>query len=262
MKTLAFVAIAALFLSVFACESNVKEEESTCLPVNMTVTLVQGSMTSKIIADFHYLPESDLIDHITWSTHQTHFFEYDASGRLKVVRVMKVDYKVQEERWFVYNGSLVERVDLVTRNLDYVYLEPVDSTYTGFIEMEYNGNQVVRESEYEMKANGHKEVLVRNASYEYDYQGNLTGSTVTDVKSGDSEHQNMSYDQSKHPFGGLHYYFMGDSYVNNMISKTLVESEFEYTYDIQLNEYGYPDQIFEKLGSANTRIFRYSYSIK
>ena len=262
MKTLPFFVIAALFLSVFACEGTMKEEETNCLPVNMTITLVQGSMTSKLIADFHYLPESDLIDHITWSNHQTHFFEYDASGRLMVVRIMKVDYKVQEERWFNYDGSLVNRVDLVTRNLDYVYLEPVDSTYTGFIQLEYNGNQVTRETEYEMKANGHKEVLVRDARYEYDPQGNLTGSTVTDPKTGTSEHQSMSYDQSKHPFGGLHYYFAGDSYVNNMVSKKLVESEFEYTYDLQLNEYGYPDQISEKLASSNTRIFRYSYLVR
>ena len=89
MKTFSFFAIVALFFSLVACESAPEEVETICMPVNMTITLVQGSMTSKIIADFHYVPESDLIDHITWSNHQTHFFEYDASDRISVVRKMK-----------------------------------------------------------------------------------------------------------------------------------------------------------------------------
>jgi hypothetical protein len=51
-----------------------------------------------------------------------------------VVRAIKVDVKVQEEKWFVYDDFLVERVDLVKRNLDYTYLEPLDSIYTGYVE--------------------------------------------------------------------------------------------------------------------------------
>lgn len=262
MKTFSFFAIAALFFTLVACDSAPEEEETICLPVNMTITLVQGSMTSKIIADFHYVPESDLIDHITWSNHQTHYFEYDASDRLAVVRAMKVDAKVQEEKWFVYDGSLVERVDLVIRNLDYVYLEPMDSIYSGYIEFEYNGNQVTRESEYEITANGHMEEFVRNVSYEYDIEGNLISRTESNPKTGETEHLTMSYDKSKHPFGGLQYYFNGESFVNNMVSKSVQETEFEYTYDLRLNEYEYPDIVYEKLGSTNTRIFKYGYTIK
>jgi hypothetical protein len=262
MKSYPLFAIAALFFSLVACDSTPEEEETICLPVNMTITVVQGSMTNKIIADFHYLPETDLIDHITWSNHQTHYFEYDASERLAVVRVMKVDAKVQEEMWFVYDGSLVERVDLVTRNLDYVYLEPKDSIYTGYIELEYNGNQVIRESEYELTDNGHQEEYIRNVNYEYDLQGNLISRTVLNPATGETEHLSMSYDKSKHPFGGLQYYFNGESFVNNMLSKSVQETEFEYTYDLRLNEYEYPEVIYEKLGSSSTRVFKYSYIIQ
>lgn len=261
MKSYPLFAIAALFLSLVACDISPEEIETTCLPVNMTITQVQGSMTNKIIADFHYIPESELLDHITWSNHQTHFFEYDAFGRLAVVRAMKVDTKVQEEMWFVYDGSLVERVDLVIRHLDYVYLEPMDSIYTGYVEMEYNGNLITRESEYEISAGGHKEEYVRNVSYEYDYQGNLTSTTTLDPKTGETEHLSMTYDQSKHPFGALQYYFNGESFVNNMLSKAVEETGFEYTYDLRLNEYEYPDVIYEKLGSSNTRIIKYAYII-
>jgi len=262
MKTFSLFSIAALFFTLVACDSAPEEIETICLPVNMTITLVQGSMTSKIIADFHYVPETDLIDHITWSNHQTHYFEYDASNRLSVVRIMKVDAKVQEEKWFVYDGSLVERVDLVTRNLDYVYLEPLDSIYSGYVEMEYNGNLVIRESEYEISAGGHKEEYVRNLSYEYDMEGNLISRIQLNPKTGETENLTMAYDKSKHPFGGLQYYFNGESFVNNMVSKSVQETEFDYTYDLRLNEYEYPDIVYEKLGSTNTRIFKYGYIIK
>ncbi len=262
MKIYPLFAIAALFFSLVACESAPEEEETILLPVNMTITLVQGSFTNKIIADFHYVPETDLIDHITWSNHQTHYFEYDASDRLTVVRAMKVDTKVQEEMWFVYDGSLVERVDLVTRNLDYVYLEPLDSIFAGYVEFEYNGNQVIGESEYEITEDGHREEYVRNVSYEYDIEGNLISSAILNPGTGEAEHMTMSYDKSKHPFGGLQYYFNGESFVNNMVSKTVEETEFDYTYDLRLNEYEYPEAIYEKLGSSSTRIFKYSYIIQ
>jgi hypothetical protein len=262
MKIYPLFAIAALFFSLMACDSTLEEEETICLPVNMTVTLVQSSMTSKIIADFHYVPETDLIDHITWSNHQTHYFEYDASGSLTVVRAMKVDAKVQEEMWFVYDGSLVERVDLVLRNLDYVYLEPLDSIYAGYVEMEYNGNRVIRESEYEITSGGYKEEYVRNVSYEYDNQGNLISRTELNPATGETEHLTLAYDKSKHPFGGLQYYFTGESFVNNMVSKSVEETGFEYTYDLRLNEYEYPETVYEKLGSSNTRIFKYAYTIR
>jgi len=150
----------------------------------------------------------------------------------------------------------------VTRNLDYVYLEPKDSIYTGFVELEYNGNQVIRESEYARMAGGNEEEHVRNVTHAYDVQGNLISSTVMDPLTGETEHLSMSYDQSKHPFGGLQYYFNGESFVNNVVCKSLQETEFEYTYDLRLNEYEYPELIYEKLGSSSTRIIKYAYTIK
>ena len=78
---------------IIACESTGDEEGTVCIPTNVTATVIQGYDTKKIIADFHYREDSDLIDHITRSDHQTHYFEYDADMRLKVVRKVLVQGK-------------------------------------------------------------------------------------------------------------------------------------------------------------------------
>jgi len=259
MKHLILLAVLALFLFTVACESVQEEEETICLPVNMSITLVQGQHTSKIIADFHYIPETERLDHITWSNHQTHYFEYDAMDRIKLVRIIKVDTKVQEEQWYVYDGFLVERVDLVKRNLDYTYLEPLDSIYTGYVEYIYEGENVIEVSEYEISAGGYREEYIRKVTYEYDNKDNLLSSTELDPRSGESSSNSMTYDQSKHPYAELQYYFNGESYVNNMLTRMDEESGFDYTYEISLNEHEYPNTVYEKLGSAYTRYISYAY---
>lgn len=258
MRHLLLFAILGLLLFTMACETSDAVVEPICLPLNMSITLVQGSQTSKIIADFYYLPDSEQLDHITWSNHQTHYFEYDASGRISVVRVMKVDAKVQEERWFVYDGPQVVRIDLVKRNLDYTFLEPVDSIFTGYVELEYDGAYIIEESEYEISAGGFREEYVRNETYAYDDRGNLLSSTELDPVSGETRHQTMTYDQSKHPFYALQYYFNGESFINNMTSRS-EDNDFDYIYNVTLNDAGYPDTMYEKLGSTYTRIINYSY---
>ncbi len=259
MKHIYLLSIVALFLFTQACEIAPEEVETICLPTNLSMTLVQGSQTSKILADFYYQPGTGLLDHITWSNHQTHHFEYDATGRLKVVRVIRVDARVQEERWFVYDDVLVERVDLVKRNLDYTYLEPLDSILTGYVEYAYEGERITEESEYEITADGFREDYVKNVSYAYDKQGNLLSVEELDPRSGETRQVSMTYDQSKHPYYALPYYFEGMSHVNNMLSRSEVETGFDYTYNLSLNEHDYPDIIYEKLGSAYTRIISYSY---
>jgi len=262
MKHYIFLPVLALFLLTMSCESVPEEEETICLPVNMSITLVQGQHTSKIIADFHYIPETDRLDHITWSNHQTHYFEYDELDRIKMVRMVKVDTKVQEEQWYVYDGFLVERVDLVKRNLDYTYLEPLDSIYTGYVEYLYSGENVIEESEYEISAGGYREEYIRKVTYDYDGKDNLLSSTELDPRSGESSSTTMTYDQSKHPFAELQYYFKGESYVNNMLTRMDEASGFDYSYDISLNEFEYPNTVYEKLGSAYTRFISYSYYSK
>jgi hypothetical protein len=258
MKHYILLAILVPLLFTMACETAPEEPEARLLPENMSITLVQGSQTNKIIADFYYVPETDQIDHITWSNHQTHYFEYDASNRIKVVRVIKVDAKVQEERWFVYDGQEVERIDLVKRNLDYTYLEPVDSIYTGYKELTYEGGNIIEESDYEISADGFREVFVKNVAYTYDDRGNLLSSIETDPVNGESRNRAMTYDESKHPFYALKYYFDGESFVNNMRTKSDVDG-FEYNYDLLLNNEEYPETVYEKLGSSYTRIINYSY---
>ncbi len=92
-------------------------------------------------------------------------------------------------------------------------------------------------------------------------EGNILNSSTTYTdKSEVDETVNMSYDSGKHPFSGLHYYFIGESYVNNQLTKTI--GMMDYSYDVTLNEENYPEVIYEKLGSSNSRIFRYTYKNK
>ena len=250
-----------LLLAIGACYSceSFNEDQVILLPANMTATIVEGTEAKKIIADFNYIPGTNRLDHITWSNHQTHYFEYDASDRIAVVRQMKVDAKVQEEQWFHYDGSLVERIILVKRNLDYSFLEPLDSIYVGYVKFDYEGKDIIEEKRYEMSEDGKKQEVVWKVSYAYDGQGNILSSTSSDPRTKSSQSIQMSYDNNKHPFSELAYYFTGESFVNNLMSKTIEQEDFEYDYDLRLNEYGYPETIFEKLGYTNTRIIRYTY---
>jgi len=261
MKHYIFLAVLALFLFTQACETAPEEVEATCLPTNISITLFQGSQSSKIIADFYYIPDTELLDHITWSNHQTHFFEYDTQNRLQVLRVIKVKDKVQEERWFEYNGLLVDRINLVVRNLDYTYLEPVDSIFAGYLEYDYEGENIKEEREYKITDTEHLAELVMNTTFEYDERDNLISLTVLDLVEEKSSTMTMTYDESKHPYSALPYYFMGESYVNNMLTR-LENDDFSYTYNQTLNEYEYPETTYEKLGSAYTRIINYSYQCK
>jgi len=251
-------------LSVFlisSCEmSSVEEEEVALLPTNMTATVIMGSNTTKIIADFHYIPDTDLLDHITWSNHQTHYFEYNDSKQIKVVRQLKVKEKVQDEFWFSYEGEQISEVILVKKNLDYAYLEPIDSSYTGRIKYEFEGKLVIGETEYEVNRESNKEYPVREASYAYDSEGNILSSTTHHDGNEANETMNKTYDSGKHPFSGLQYYFTGESFVNNPLTKTI--GMMDYSYTITLNSENYPEVIYEKLGSSNSRIFRYTYKTR
>ncbi len=252
-------------LSVFfisACEVSSEEEADVLLlPTNMTASLISGSNSTRLIADFHYIPDSDLLDHITWSNHQTHFLTYDPSGRIIVLSKMKVKEKVREEFFYNYEGELVSEVILVKKNLDYTYLEPIDSTYTGRIQYEYEGKQVVRESEYGIQKESQMEYLVREASYAYDGEGNMLSRTLSYTDGNElDENTVMTYDSGKHPFSELAYYFIGESFVNNQLSKTI--GSMEYSYNVKLNAQNYPEAIYEKLGSFNTAVFRYTYKTR
>jgi len=250
---------AAILLSLLcACESYYQDEEVICLPINMSATIVNGTGTESLNADFSYIPGLDLLDHITWSNNQSHFFNYDEYGKLQSVIHMKMEAKVKEEMWFVYDGTLVERIDLVKRNLDY-YLEPVDSVHLGYTEFEYLGKNVLSESRYEFTQEGMQEEFTWKVEYAYDQKGNMLSCKAFDPRSESLESVDMTYDTSKHPFSGLQYYFNGESFVNNLLSKTLVEEGFNYNYEIVLNEFGYPETILEKLGATHTRTISYSY---
>ena len=157
------------------------------------------------------------------------------------------------------NRSFTGRINLVERNLDRTYLEPVDSIYVGYIEFEYEGGNIIEEFRYELSANEKNLELVWKVNYEYDAVGNILSSNASDPRSNSAASVRMTYDSSKHPYSDLQYYFDGESYVNNLLSKVIEEEGFDYSYDLRLNEFGYPETVYEKLGLINSRIIRYSY---
>ena len=256
-NSLLSIPVALLLLG--SCESWIEEDEVVLLPVNVTTTVVQGNQTKKIIADYHYVPGTGRLDHITRSDHQTHYFEYDVSGRIKVVRVVKVDMKLQEEMWFRYDGTQVEKVLLVERNLDYIFLEPIDSIYSGSIRFEYEGGHIIEETRHGVTGDGKNEEMVWKVEYTYDREGNIISTYGFDPGTGSGESVTMTYDQNNHPFSDLQYYFTGESFVNNMLSRSINDQGIAYNYELRLNEYGYPEMVYEKLGASNSRIIRYSY---
>jgi hypothetical protein len=251
-----------LLLLICSCETFQEEEAIVCLPQNMSATIVQGTNTSKIIADYYYVPGTDLLDHITWSNHQTHYFEYNDAEELRVVRQMKVKEKVQDEMWFEYDGALVSKVILVKKNLDYTYLEPIDSAYTGHIDLEYEGKQIVRELRYGIDADGGSERVVSSTEYGYDDQGNILSSIISYEEDGKTEAVQMTYDSGRHPFSGLRTYFSGESFVNNQLTRSSGFGTMDYQYDIRYNAQAYPETIYEKLGSTHTRIIKYTYLVQ
>ena len=104
-----------------------------------------------------------------------------------------------------------------------------------------------------------REEYVRHVSYTCDVRGNLTFKVELDPASGETRETTLTYDQNKHPFYAPGYYFHGETYVNNMLTRT--DGDFKYTYETLLNEYTYPETVYEKLGSACSRIINYSYEI-
>jgi hypothetical protein len=262
-------ALCPLILLAFlsSCETFMEEPEIRCLPLSMTATVVEGNTSSRIMADFHYIEGTALIDRITWNNHQTHYFDYDDQGRMTVVRQVKVKEKVQAEMWFRYQGEQVSRILLVDKPLDYVYLEPTDSIYTGYIEYQYDGSDISIETHFEV--NEHAEAMRTKATeYIYDAMGNILSRTThffddheTQGTSGNSRDEtvNFTYDQHKHPFAELQYYFEGESFVNHPLTRSSDYGDLEYQYDVRTNDYGYPEMIFEILAGNNTRIIRYTY---
>lgn len=261
MKRFNLLTSAILLSLLCACESYIQpEEDVVCLPVNMSATEIQGTETKNLTANFTYIPGLDLLDHITWSNNRSHFFNYDESGKLQKLINLKMDDSVQEEMSFVYEGSLVIRIDLVERKLDY-YMEPVDSVFLGYTKFAYEGSHVISESRYELTQDGMQEELTWRVEYAYDQKGNMLSCKALDPRSESLKSVDMTYDTSKHPFSGLQFYFNGESFVNNLLSKTLVEEGFNYNYMVKLNEYGYPETILETLGASHTRTTSYSYFI-
>ncbi|MEZ5069510.1 MAG: hypothetical protein R2751_00730 [Bacteroidales bacterium] len=245
-------------LALLACSCTKTEPELPySLPLNMNVTLFEGTNAKRIIADFHYRDEDHLLDHITWSNHQTHYFQFDEADRLALLTMVRVDAKEQEEWWFRYGGAGVERVDVVKRNLDYIYLEPLDSIYQGSIRYEYDKKHIVKETRMAADAGG--ETAESVTDYTRDKKGNILSKVTSKPGLGVVETLNLTYDGEKHPYADLPYYFSGESFVNNALTLRNEEENMDFEYEVHLNALGYPESIYETLGSANTRIIRYTY---
>jgi hypothetical protein len=259
MRSVSAASLLLIFFLVCSCDIQSDEEPVVCLPVSMSATIIQGSSATKIIADFHYQDQSGLIDHITWSNHRTDYFTYDDENRLRVFSQMLVKEKAQEEMWFNYDGQKVTGAVKVHRNLDFTYLEPVDSSFAGHIEYHYEGKYITEEKWY--SAEGSVELLEMSRTYTYDGQGNILSRTTTRPDS-DPETVELTYDANRHPFSAIHYYFTGESFVNYPLTRTSEFSGLDYNYEVRANAYGYPETVYETLGSTNTQMIRFTYDYR
>ncbi len=258
MKRILYTLIVLTLIAVSSCESE-KATLVRCFPDRMSATIV-GAETVNLTADFHYIPDTELLDHITWSDKKTHEFEYDEFGTLTVVRLIRVDYKVQEEQWFSYDGNQLVRVDECPKQLDMIYLEPIegDSTYTGYREFEYSSGNITLEKIYQRDKN-HKDKLILEKKYEYDNNGNIIHNESTNVESKVVETTALSYHQSNHPYSQINMIFTGETFVNNVLTKTVETKNIGYTYDIILNSNKYPEQVVEKINGFQSSITRFTY---
>jgi len=261
MKRIIYTLVTVTLIVASSCES----ENATlvrCFPDRMSANII-GGVTGNLTADFHYVPDSELLDHITWSDKKTHYFEYDDFGNLTLVRLKRIDYKVQEEQWFSYEGNKIIRVDECVKRLDIIYLDPIegDSSYTGHREFEYSGNNITLEKIYQVEKNK-KETLVIENAYEYDGNGNIIRSVLTDIEAKSEETTALSYHQSKHPYSQINMVFTGETYINNVLSRTEQTDNLEYTYEIVFDNNKYPSEVIEKTNGRVSRVTRYTYFCK
>lgn len=244
-----------------SCETE-SVEKVRCFPDRMSSNII-GGVTGNLTADFYYVSDSEMLDHITWSDKKTHYFEYDEFGDLAVVKLKKIDYKVQEEQWFSYEGNKIVRVDECVKSLDIIYLEPVegDSTYTGHREFEYSGNNITLEKIYEVGKNK-KEKLVFENSYEYDANGNIVRNVLTNIETKSEETIALSYHQSMHPYSQINMFITGETFVNNVITRTESAENLEYTYEIVFDNNQYPKEVIERTNGRVSAVTRYTYFCK
>ncbi|MBN1131581.1 MAG: hypothetical protein JXR52_08330 [Bacteroidales bacterium] len=254
--------ISALILVVLASCETESSREVRCFPKRMAVTIAGGE-TTKLTADFTYVPGTGLLDHITWSNKQTDYFEYNDRGLPVLVRMKKVGFKIQEELWFIYEDERLVRLDRCSRRLDIIYQEPVegDSTFTGFHLYDYAGNRIGRERIY-TTSDGKKTELAEEIEYVYDETGNVVRMTSTDAKTKKQDILNFSYHASHHPFSQIKFYFTGESFIHNIITKSDLSENLEVTYDIILDGNRYPQQVVERTNSVLSRVIQYTYDCR
>lgn len=242
-----------------SCESEQEQMTQTLLPETASETIIDGVSTRRIMADFHYVEGSRLIDRIVWSNHQTHFFEYGEKDRLLVVRKVKVQEKLQDEYWFEYQEERMIRANIIRKNLDYFCLLPLDSSYVGYLDYQYEEGRVAEERRHGFDQEGNQ-VLEQKRTFSYDPEGNIIRRVTTSYGEPESTlSEEMSYDKGLHPFSGLHYYFTGNSHRNNVVSLTTSHDNTCYQYELEANSDGYPEIIFESLGAYHSRVLRYTY---
>lgn len=254
--------ILVVVLLICSCDT-LDENLKSCFPVRMSANIISGTDTYNLTADFKYIPETDVLDHITWSNRQTRYYEYDESGILKVIKLKKIDPKIQEETWFRYEGDRLVRLDLCIKHLDIIYLEPIegDSAFTGYHLFDYAGDRISQEKIFEVEKTK-KETLVIEKDYNYDAIGNMTHYNMINLITKAEESMSMAYGPGLHPYSQLNMYFDGETHINNVLTKTSETENLEYTYEIVLDNNRYPEEIIEKTNGMVSRVTMYTYYCK
>jgi len=247
------------FAVISSCEP--ASEKIFCYPSRVTTTTASGTGSASVISDYHY--DGDTLRYIIYSTGQAHYYEYDNSGRLLLVKEINDKSWQKDEYALNYDGDELLKIDIFLMRLDYADRTDLDTFQYTFREFEYEGGHIIRENYYSREADTVEFSLAMVKEYTYDTAGNITEIHQTDKISKEEINISMAYDTGKNPFSALNLMFNGEeSYVNNLLTKTNDRTGATFQYTVVYNGQLYPEQTIEKENGNINRIERFDYDCR
>jgi len=258
MKKLLACALIIWFTVFTSCDP---VKEGQCYPTRVKTTMPNGSSAISVTADYQY--NGDTLGYIIYSTGETHYYEYDESGTLLMVKevndkqLYKIEYKLE------WDGDEMIRVAISKMNFDYNDRLDLDTFYYAYRVFEYKGRMIEKEADYYREDENDAFGLVTEKEFSYDDSGNLSTILEKDVETGVVSTITMTYDACKNPFSALNLLFDGEeSHINNQLTRSNDVAGIDFEYTVIYNSYLYPQQIVEKENSTISRNITYEYDFR
>lgn len=250
------IILVILVMIVSGCEP---ESDLQCFPQRISTKGDAGA--TSITADYKY--EGDILDHIIQSNYQTHIYTYNHTGQLINVTRKNVQTFQKREFELLYDDGLVSRRDDYLMSLSRTTQEDLDTTFVGYVEYDYNGDEVIAEKVFTIDNHDGEMELKFYKEYEYDLMGNIISYLCLDDLEGDTiDAFQYTYDTHKNPFSSIKMLFEGKSYVNNITETKDVFNDQDYVHKMGYTVTDFPEQIIIAQGSINLEITSISYTCK